>query len=66
MIIHRLILISALATAAAAPAQNLFESRQTKGSTISDHSARNIGDILSIEIRERHKIKREDVADASG
>lgn len=52
----------ALAAMFAAPgsAQNLFKARATRSSLIADHSARNVGDILSIVIQERHRVTNED------
>ena len=54
------ICLTALAIGLPCTAQNLYQQRATRGSLIRDHSASNIGDILSIVIQERHKVKNED------
>lgn len=50
----------ALGLAAAAPAQNLFKQRKTRVNLTADNVARDVGDILSIVIQERSKVKNED------
>ncbi|MCA8941465.1 MAG: flagellar basal body L-ring protein FlgH [Planctomycetes bacterium] len=54
-----------LALALPCAAQNLYQQRATRGSLIDDHTARNVGDVLSIVIQERHKVKNEDKVERS-
>lgn len=43
-----------------AGAQNLFKRRKVQRSLIADHRAMRVGDILTVIVRETHKIKNED------
>jgi len=54
------VLAAAVLSAAPVTAQNLFKARHTTGSVVQDLTAKAVGDILSITIRERHKVKNED------
>lgn len=59
------ILCCAFACAALLPAQNLRKQRSTRTSLIQDHSARAVGDILSILIEERHTVINNDKVERS-
>ena len=52
--------VAALATVASLPAQNLYKSVRNAQPLIADHRARNVGDILTIAVREAHTITNED------
>jgi len=60
---HRLLLTLAMITAAA-PAQNLF-ANSGSAAVITDKSARNVGDILTVTIAETHSVKNEDKVERS-
>jgi flagellar L-ring protein precursor FlgH len=51
---------AALLLPAAAGAQNLFKHRKSPISLIADHRAAAIGDILTVVVKEAHKVKNED------
>lgn len=56
------ILLLALSAAAPAvlPAQNLFRHRKAPISLIADHRAAAVGDILTVVVKEAHRVKNED------
>lgn len=53
------LLLTALA-AIPIEAQNLFAMRQTRVGLIQDNTARDVGDILTVVVRERHRVRNED------
>ena len=53
-------ILAAFTLTLSATAQNLYMQRSTQGSLIDDHTARYVGDVLSIVISERHRVNNED------
>jgi flagellar L-ring protein precursor FlgH len=53
------------ALAAPLPAQNLWKARRSTSSLAEDHSARAVGDILTVVIEERHRVKNQDKVEQS-
>lgn len=54
------VLLSAALLPAALPAQNLFKHRKSPISLIADHRAAAVGDILTVVVKEAHRVKNED------
>ena len=52
--------LAGLLLAASAPAQNLYQARRTQGGILADLTARHVGDLLTVVVAERHRVKNED------